>query len=180
MRSKCIIGRGVRIIRISASGFCVSCSPVRDSLESGGPGASCLRPLTTDGQPCGGKLTQKSLAGPLGTPGPRPIRYSHLTKRPAVARATAGKVLAAGCTRQGQSTRRGLSSPSMRGITSTTWSVDRASWPSSSSSWQRRCHLRPSRSGWPWAASWLAPARHTRLRTTEGTRRARERLRQPS
>ena len=77
---------------------------------------------------------------------------------PAVARATAGKVLAAGCARQGQSTRRGLSSPSMRGITSTTWSVDRPTWPSSSSSWQRRCHLRPSRSSWPWAAP-LACAR---------------------
>ena len=63
-----------------------------------------------------------------------------------------------GGTRQGHSTRRGLSSPSMRGITSTTWSVDRPTWPSSSSSWQRRCHLRPSRPGWPWAAS-LACAR---------------------
>ena len=94
-------------------------------------------------------VTQKPLAGPLGTHTPRPIRYSHLTKRPAVARATAGKVLAAGCARQGQSTRRGLSSPSMRGITSTTWSIDRATWPSSSSSWQRRCHLRPSRPDWP-------------------------------
>ena len=101
----------------------------------------------------GEQLTQKPLARPLGTPTPRPTSHSHLTKRPAVAQATAGKVLAAGCTRQGQSTRRGLSSPSMRGITSTTWSVDRASWPSSTSSWQRRCHLRPSRPGWPWAAS---------------------------
>ena len=82
--------------------------------------------------------------------------HSHLTKRPAaaVARATAGKVLAGGCTRQGQSTRRGLSSPYMRpGITSTTWSVDRATWPISSPSLQRRYHLRPSRPGWPWAAS---------------------------
>ena len=79
-------------------------------------------------------------------------------KRPAVARATAGKVLAGGCTRQGQSTRRGLSSPSMGGITSTTWSVDRATLPSSSSSWQIWCHLRPSRPDWPWAAS-LACAR---------------------
>ena len=35
----------------------------------------------------------------------------------------------------------------------TPWSVDRTTWPSSSSSWQRRCHLRPSRPGWPWAAS---------------------------
>ena len=121
-------------------------------------GRQWLRPLTTDGQPFGGQLTQKPLARLLGTPTQRPIRYSHLTKRPAVARATAGKVLAGGCARQGQSTRRGLSSPSMRGITSTTWSVDRATWPSSSSSWQRRCHLRPSRPGWPWAAS-LACAR---------------------
>ena len=103
--------------------------------------------------PCGEQLTQKPLAGLFGTPTPRPTSHSHLTKRPAVARATAGKVLAAGCTRQGQSTRRGLSSPSMRGITSTTWSVDRASWPSSSSSWQIWCRLRPSRPNWPWAAS---------------------------
>ena len=126
VRCEWLVGRGVGALRGSASGFSVRCSPVRDSLESGGPADSrrqWLRPLTTDGQPCGGQLTQKPLARPLGTPGPRPIRYSHLTKRPAVARATAGKVLAAGCTRQVQSTRRGLSSPSMRGITSTTWSI---------------------------------------------------------
>ena len=156
MRCEYLIGRVVDAQKSPASGFWVGCSPVRDSLESGGPaalGRQWLRPLTTDRQPCGEQLTQKPLAGPLGTPTPRPIRYSHLTKRPAVARATAGKVLAGGCTRQGQSTRRGLSSPSMRGITSTTWSVDRATWPSSSSSWQRRCHLRPSRPGWPWAES---------------------------
>ena len=68
--------------------------------------------------------------------------------------------VAGGGTRQGHSTRRGLYSPSMRGITSTTWSIDRATWPISSSSWQRRCHLRPlldrvPESGladWPWAA----------------------------
>ena len=161
VRCEWLVGRGVDVPRGLASDFCVSCSPVRDSRESGGPADSrrqWLRPLTTDGQPCGGKLTQKSLAGPLGTPGPRPIRYSHLTKRPAVARATAGKVLAAGCTRQGQSTRRGLSSSPTKWNTSTTWSVDRASWLSSSSSWQRCCHLRPSRPGWPCAAP-LACAR---------------------
>ena len=45
----------------------------------------------------------------------------------------------------GQSTRRGLSSPSLRGITSTTWSIDRGTCPSSLSSWRRGCHLRPSR-----------------------------------
>ena len=132
-----------------ASGFCVRCSPVRDSLEIGGPadslGRQWPRHLTTDGQPCPEQLTQKPLAGLFGTHTTRPISHSHLTKRPAVARATAGKVLAGGCTRQGQSTRRGLSSPSMRGITSTTWLFDRATWPSFSSSWQRWCHLRPSR-----------------------------------
>ena len=144
-----------------ASDFCVSCSPVRDSLESGGPADSrrqWLRPLTTDGQPCGGQLTENSLAESLRARTPRPTSHSHLTKRPAVARATAGKVLAGGCTRQGQSTRRGLSSSPTKWNTSTTWSVGRASWPSSSSSWQRWCHLRPSRPGWPWAAS-LACAR---------------------
>ena len=116
------------------------------------------RHLTTDGQPCPEQLTQKPLAGLFGTHTTRPISHSHLTKRPAVARATAGKVLAGGCTRQGQSTRRGLSSSPTKWNTSTTWSVDRASWLSSSSSWQRWCHLRPSRPGWPWAAS-LACAR---------------------
>ena len=54
-------------------------------------------------------------------------------------------MLARGCTRQGQSTRRGLSSPSMKGITSTTWSVGRYSWPSCSSNGQSGHHPRPSR-----------------------------------
>ena len=43
----------------------------------------------------------------------RPIMHSHLTEHAAVARATAGKVLASRCARQGQSTRRGISSPPM-------------------------------------------------------------------
>ena len=38
----------------------------------------------------------------------RPLKHSHLKKHMAVARATAGKVLASRCARQGQSTRRGL------------------------------------------------------------------------
>eukprot|EP00964_Phaeocystis_antarctica_P003295 scaffold1753_cov90-Phaeocystis_antarctica.AAC.2 len=42
---------------------------------------------------------------------PRPIEHSHLTKQAAVARATAGKVLASRCARQGQRTRRGMISP---------------------------------------------------------------------
>ena len=54
-------------------------------------------------------------------------------------------MLAGGCTRQGHSTRRSLSSPSMRGITSTTWSVGRYSWPSCSSNGQSGHHPRPSR-----------------------------------
>ena len=112
-------------------------------------GRQWLRPLTTDRQPCGEQLTQKPLAEHPRTPMSRPTSHSHLTKRPAVARATAGKVLARGCTRQGQSTRRGLSSSPTKWNTSTTWSVDRASWLISSSSWQRGCHLRPSRPGWP-------------------------------
>ena len=148
VRCEWLVGRVVGALRGSASGFSVRCSPVRDSLESRGPAdsrAQWLRPLTTDGQPCGEQLTQKRLDEPLRTHTARPTSHSHLTKRPAVARATAGKVLATGCTRQGQSTRRGLSSPSTEWNTSTTWSVGRDSWPSLSSSWQRWCHLRPSR-----------------------------------
>ena len=87
-----------------------------------------LRPLTTDAQPCGEQLTLKPLAEPLRTHTTRPTSHSHLTKRPAVARATAGKVLATGCTRLGQNTRRGLSSTSTKWITSTTWSTGRATW----------------------------------------------------
>ena len=49
------------------------------------------RHLTTDGQPCPEQLTQKPLAGLFGTHTTRPISHSHLTKRPAVARATAGR-----------------------------------------------------------------------------------------
>ena len=64
---------------------------------------------------------------------------------PAVARATAGKVLARGCARQGQSIRRRLSSPSMRWNTSATWLVDRAVWQSSSSSCRSWHQPRPSR-----------------------------------
>ena len=67
----------------------------------------------------------------------------------AVARATAGKVLASRCARQGQSTRRGLSSPPMKCSTPTTWSPARATWSSFSSSCQRGYQPRPSRSDWP-------------------------------
>ena len=148
VRCEYLIGRGVGVPRSLASGFWVGCSPVRDSLESGGPaalGRQWLRPLTTDRQPCGEQLTQKPRAEPLRTHATRPTSHSHRMKRPAVARATAGKVLARGCARQGQSTRRRLSSPSMRWNTSTTWSVGRTNWLSFSSSWQKWCHLRPSR-----------------------------------
>ena len=52
----------------------------------------------------------------------RPIMHSDLTEHAAVARATAGKVLASRCARWGQSTRRGISSPPMKCSTPTTWS----------------------------------------------------------
>ena len=136
------------VLRGSSSGLCVGRSPRRVSLEIGGPRASrrpWLRPLTTDGQPCGEQLTQKPRAEPLRTHATRPTSHSHRMKRPAVARATAGKVLARGCARQGQSTRRRLSSPSMRWNTSTTWSVGRTSWQSSSSSCRSWHQPRPSR-----------------------------------
>ena len=137
VRCEWLIGRGVGVPKSPASGFWVGCSPVRDSRERGGPAdsrAPWLRPLTMDGQLCGEKLTQKPQLEYLRAQTPRPTSHSHRTKRPAVARATTGKVLARGCARQGQSTRRRLSSPSTKWNTSTTWSVGRASWPSFSSS----------------------------------------------
>ena len=70
--------------------------------------------------------------------------YQILTSHEAAGRRSSNGRQGAG-SRVHPSTRRGLSSPSMRGITSTTWSVGRDSWPSLSSSWQRWCHLRPSR-----------------------------------
>ena len=63
---------------------------------------------------------------------------------------------------------------STKWITSTTWLVGRTNWLSFSSSWQRWCHLRPSRG--LGLRRWPAPARHTRLRTTDGLRRALARL----
>ena len=61
------------------------CVTVRQRAESETPPHN-----TTDGQPCGEQLTQKPLAGLFGTRTTRPTSHSHLTKRPAVARATAG------------------------------------------------------------------------------------------
>jgi len=107
----------------------------------------------------------------------RPTSHSHLTKRPAVARATAGKVLAGGCARQGQS---GLSSPSMRGSPQPPGYLvgppDRAPPPAGKDG--ATCVLL-DRAGLE-LRGWPAPARHTRLRMTEGLRRARARLRQPA
>ena len=40
VRCEWLVGRGVGVPRGLASGFCVSSSPVRDSLESGGPADS--------------------------------------------------------------------------------------------------------------------------------------------
>ena len=73
----------------------------------------------------GTDVVWKAHIGPACASAPRRVSS-------AVARATAGKVLAGGCAHQGQSTRRGLTSPSMRGITSTIWLT---------SSWQR-CRTR--------------------------------------
>jgi len=100
----------------------------------------------------GERPTHKPLLEPLRTHATRPTSHSHRMKRPAVARATAGKVLARGCARQGQSTRRRLSSPSTKWNTSTTWSVGRTNWLSFSSSWQKWCHLRPSRPDMAWSS----------------------------
>ena len=61
----------------------------------------------------GGEDSPRRL-GSLGRLTQRPLKHSHLKKHTAVARATAGKVLASRCARQGQSTRRGLSSPPMK------------------------------------------------------------------
>ena len=40
VRCDWLLGRGVGVPRSLASGFCVSCSPVRDSRERGGPADS--------------------------------------------------------------------------------------------------------------------------------------------
>jgi hypothetical protein len=40
VRCEWLVGRDVDVLRGPASDFCVSCSPVRDSLESGGPADS--------------------------------------------------------------------------------------------------------------------------------------------
>ena len=117
VRCEWMIGRGVGLLRGSSSGWCVRCSSGCDNLENGGQAGSrrqWLGPLTTDGQPCDEHLTHQLLLEPLRRPMPRPIMHSHLTEHAAVARATAGKALARGCARQGQSTRRGLSSPPMK------------------------------------------------------------------
>ncbi len=75
---------------------------------------TCWEPLKTAGQPCDEHLAPQRRLGSLGRLTPRPLKHSHLKKHTAVARATAGKVLASRCARQGQSTRRGLSSPPMK------------------------------------------------------------------
>ena len=95
-----MIGRGLGLLRGASSGWCVRCSPhsclsvVRGPShwrrESAGPPFSRLsRP--------GEHLTHQPLLGPLRRPKPRPTTHSPLTKQAAVARATAGKVLASRC-----------------------------------------------------------------------------------
>ena len=58
-----------------------------------------LGPLTTDGLPYGEHLKHQLLLETLRRPMTRPIMHSHLTEHAAVARATAGKVLASRCAR---------------------------------------------------------------------------------
>ena len=74
MRCEWLVGRVACVLRGSSSGLCVGRSPRRVSLEIGGPRASArrvaVRPLTTDGQPCGEQLTQKPRAEPLKAPTP--------------------------------------------------------------------------------------------------------------
>ena len=75
VRCEWLVGRGVGALRDSSSGLCVGRSPRRVSLEIGGPAASrrpWLRPITTDGQPCGEQLTQKLLAEPFRAHPSRP------------------------------------------------------------------------------------------------------------
>ena len=75
---------------------------------------------------------------------------THTTQsQAAVARATAGKVLASRCARQGQSTCRGMITPPMKCIISTTWYLYRAAGSSSSSNCVRGYQPRPSRPGSP-------------------------------
>ena len=65
MRCEWLVGRVACVLRDPSSCLCVGRSPRRVSLEIGGPRASrrpWLRPLTTDGQPCGEQLTQKPRA----------------------------------------------------------------------------------------------------------------------
>jgi len=64
-------------------------------------------------------LAPQRWLGSLGRPTPRPLKHSHLKKHTAVARATAGKVLASRCASQGQSTRRGLSCQAWYAFTTT-------------------------------------------------------------
>ena len=89
----------------------------RDNLENRASVrlcGTCWEPLKTAGQPCNEHLAPQRRLGSLGRLTQRPLKHSHLKKHTAVARATAGKVLASRCARQGQSTRRGLSSPPMK------------------------------------------------------------------
>jgi hypothetical protein len=80
---------------------------------------------------------------------PRPNSQSHRTKRPAVARATAGKVRCwqerEGAPASDSAPAAGYPRPSTRWNTSTTWCTDRAGGSSSSSSRRGSHQPRPSR-----------------------------------
>ena len=98
------------------------CSLGRDNLENRASVRLCgsyWEPLKTAGQPCDENLAPQRRLGSLERSTQRPLKHSHLKKHTAVARATAGKVLASRCASQGQSTRRGLSCQAWYAFTTT-------------------------------------------------------------
>ena len=129
VRCECMIGRVIGLLRVSSSSWCVRCSPNGSPSVVRGPShwrrESAGPPFSRLSRP-GEHLTHQPLLKPLRRLTPRPINYHPLTphgvtEHAAVARATVGKALTRGCARQGQSTRCGLRSPSMKCSTSTTW-----------------------------------------------------------
>ena len=150
VRCEWLVGLVVCVLSGSTSGFCVRCSPVRDSLDIGGPADSRAPVPETpnDGRPAVWRAADTETTG-WTLRNTYDTAYQPFTSHKAAGRRSSNSRQGAGkrVRPPGQSTRRGLYSPSMRLITSTTWLFDRDTWPSSSSSWQRRYHLRPSRSG---------------------------------
>ena len=152
MRCEWLVGRSVGVLSGSTSGFCVRCSPVRDSLDIGGPADSrapppaSARETPNDGRPAVWRAADTETTG-WTLRNTYDTAYQPLTSHEAAGRRSSNGRQGAGkrVRPPGQSTRRGLSSLFMRLIALTTWSIDRGICPSSPSSWRRGCHLRPSR-----------------------------------